>query len=301
MSHGLYLPRLPNDDPPAELRRELAAWLLVLPESARFTHVTGARLLGWRLPQLPEQVPVFVAVAQRDARPRRPGLICSRLVGEPRATRVAGVPVEVPEEILLRAARDLGVLDLVVMVDSALERGDLDPARLGEVLASRRPGVRVLRQAYALASSRSESAGESLLRVFHHVIEVPVQAQVDLHDDGGHPVGRADLLVTGTGRVHEYDGRHHRDARQHRTDLRRERAWAGTTYRRAGYTLDDLLNHPAATMHEMDRALGRPHRAGRIERWRALVRDSLYDGTGRSRVLNRWRRDSGATGWPRSA
>ena len=297
VSHGLGLKLRADLSEDQEFRRELRAYLLVLPKSAVFTHVTGARLLGWRLPKLPEQVPVFVAVNKDDPRPRRHGLICSRLVRK--ACPVAGtdLPVEAPEEILLRAARDLSTLDLVIMIDSALAKGHLDPARMKGLLESRRPGVRMLGKAWALADKRSESEPETVLRVFHEAIEVPVLPQVDLFDDQGRHVGRADLLVKGTTYVHEYDGAHHRDAAQQRVDLRRERGWAGTPYVRMGFTLDDLLNHPLVVMHEIDRALGRPHRRSRIDRWRRLVDNSLYSEAGRERVMNRWKRRAGIVDW----
>lgn len=289
VSHGLY--RTIRDDlpPDAEFIRDLEAYGLMLPEGAVFTHVTAARLLGWQLPALPEQVPVFVAV-RGEFNPRRPGLICSRLTHPAAGTSCHGLPVEGAEEILLRAARDLGVLDLVIMIDSALAMHHLDRRRLEALLETRRPGVRLLREAYALANPASESGAESLLRVFHEVMQVTVDPQIDLFDDRGRFLGRADLLVRGTTFVHEYDGAHHRSARQHRTDLRRERSWAGTAYQRRGFTLDDLLNHPAVLMHELDRALDRPHRADRLRRWRRLVSDSLYSEPGRARVVNRWRR-----------
>src|SRR5262245_2555053 len=145
VSHGLYLEDRSGLEPDEEFRRELRAWLLVLPNGAVLTHVTGARLRGWRLPALPEQVPVFAAVHGSETHPRRPGLICSRLIEDRDADpaepqRLHGLPVEAPEEILLRCARDLGHVDLVVMIDSARALGDLDLERLERLLASRRPG-----------------------------------------------------------------------------------------------------------------------------------------------------------------
>ena len=301
VSHGLFLPKREGLSDDEEFRRDLRAWLLLLPDGAVFTHVSAARLLGWRLPRLPEQVPVFVAVEGDRRRPRRPGLICSRLVRPTEGSVRDGLPVEAPGEVLLRAARDLGLLDLLILLDSALAAGDLDPAALERLLDSGRPGVRPLRAAYALASARCESAGETVLRLFHEVMDVPVRPQAELRDAHDRVVGRADLLVVGTHLVHEYDGAVHRSGDQHRTDLRRERGWAGTAYTRRGFTLDDLLNHPGVVMHELDRALVRPHRAERLRRWRRVVGNSLYDEAGRRRVLNRWQRAMGVVDWSRTA
>ncbi|WP_134739225.1 hypothetical protein [Nocardioides sp. 503] len=295
VSFGLYRPETGGDEV-AELLLDLAAWLLVLPPGAVFTHLTGAWLRGWTLPKVPEGVPVFAAVRREQRRPRRPGLLCSRLVGEPSYELRHGLPVECPEEILLRAARDLGVMDLVIMIDSALHLGDIDVDRMEALLQSRRPGVRQLRTAWLLADGATESAGESVLRLFHRAIGVAVEPQVEVIDDDGRPLGRVDLLVTGTRSAHEYDGEHHRDKVQQRTDLRRERG-LGATYVRRGFTLDDLLNHPATTMHEIDRALGRAHRSARLTRWRVLVSNSMYSDSCRRRLLLRWQRATGVIDW----
>ncbi|MGA8246497.1 MAG: hypothetical protein WB797_06290 [Nocardioides sp.] len=305
VSHGVFRLEKPGLSDNDVFVQELRAWLLVLPAGAVFTHVTGARLRGWRLPPLPEQVPVFAAVHGGNLGPRRPGLNCSRLVdaGGPSEVEVSdsGLPVDSSEEILLRAARDMGHLDLVVMLDSALALGDVDPRRMQAMVTSRRPGVRALRAAYDAARHRAESVGETLLRMFHDVMEVPVEPQVEVRDKQGRLVGRADLLVTGTSSVHEYDGAGHRDKGQHRADLRRERRFAGSAYVRRGYTLDDLLNHPAVAMHELDRLLCRPHQQQRLRRWRRLVDHSMYSEPGRARVMNRWRREMGIVDWARSA
>ena len=307
VSHGLFLKRVEGLSEEEEFRRDLRAWLLVLPKGAVFTHLTGARLRGWDLPKLPEQLPVFAAVEGDVPRPRRPGLICSRLRRTCEAERKHGaerrhdLPVDAPEEILLRAARDLGLLDILIMLNSALRLGDIDTEAMERLLLSRRPGVVVLRAAWALASEKAESAGESVLHLFHRVIDVPVEPQAELFDDHGNPIGVGDLLVIGTRFVHEYDGEVHRDKVQHRTDLRRERGWAGSSYIRRGYTLDDLLNHPIVVLHEIDRALGRPHDLRHIARWRRIVDNSLYSEVGRQRVMNRWHRAMGVIDWSRTA
>ncbi|WP_193611622.1 hypothetical protein [Nocardioides lijunqiniae] len=295
VSFGLYRPETAGSEA-TELRLDLAAWLLVLPEGAVFTHLTGAWLRGWSLPKVPEGVPVFAAVRGGHRRPRRPGLLCARLVGEPSYDLRHGLPVERPEEILLRTARDLGVMDLVIMIDSALHLGDIDVDRMEALLKSRRPGVRHLRTAWLLSDGAAESAGETVLRLFHRAIGVPVQPQVEVVDDAGRLLGRVDLLVTGTRDVHEYDGEHHRDKVQQRTDLRRERGLE-PAYVRRGFTLDDLLNHPGTTMHEIDRALGRGHRSSRLERWRVLVSNSMYSDSCRRRLLLRWQRATGVIDW----
>jgi len=303
VSHGLFLPLVPGLDEQQQFLRELRAWQLVLPEDAAFTHVTAARLLGWQLPSLPnpEHVPVFAAVTGDGPRPRRPGLVCSRLVRPANSAYVQGVPLDAPEEVLLRMSRDFGVLDLTILMDSARRKGHLDPERVQTVAQSTRPGVRMFRLAWELSDARSQSGPETVLRIFHKAIDVPVEPQAVLTDPVGNVVGHADLLVVGTMDLSEYDGEVHRDKGRQRTDLRRERGLNASAYRRYGYTLDDLLNHPLTAMHEIDRRLGRKHQVSRIHRWQRLVDNSLYSPAGRERVLNRWRRSGGIIDWSQTA
>jgi hypothetical protein len=303
VSHGLFLPHVPGLSLERELFRELSAWQLVLPGDAGFTHVTGAEILGWQLPHLPDRshLPIFAAIAGDGSRPRRPGLICSRLVRPANTAIINGLRVDQPEEILLRAARDLGLLDLTILIDSARHLGHIDPERIRAVMASSRPGVRMLRLGWDMSDDRSESGPETALRVFHRAIDVPVRPQALLTDDSGVVVGRADLLIIGTRHLSEYDGDGHRAKEQHRVDLRRERGLSATDYVRHGYTLDDLLNHPITVMHEIDRMIQRPHRTSRIRRWQRLVDNSLFSVAGRERILNRWRRVGGILDWSQTA
>lgn len=301
ISHGLYRLTVDGLTPHQHLVRELESWLLVLPDDARFTHLTGAMLLGWDLPKLPEGVPVFASVSGHSTRPRRPGLICSRLVTTPMKRTVDGLPIDEPEEILLRAARDLGMLDLRILVEGALRKGHINPDRMSVVLASRRPGVRKLRAVCRMASAKTQSGGETILLVFHEVMQIAVEPQKSLYDDLGNLVAQADLHLTGTHYLHEYDGEVHRGKKQHTSDLRRERGLAGTPYVRKGFTLDDMLNHSLVVMHELDRALDRPHQMKRHARWRTIVDQSLYCDLGRDRLLNRWHREIGVVEWSKTA
>jgi hypothetical protein len=300
VSHGLYLP-LAQLAPHEEWLRDLGAWRMVLPEDAVFTHVTAAALAGWWLPQLPEYVPVFAATTLHANRPRRPGLVCSRLDRDASELTFSGMPVDHPVEVLLRCSRDLTLLDLVPLVTAALRLGHVTPAELATVCATTRPGVRRLRWAVSLADARSESWWECALRLFHVTIDVPVEPQVQVYDDRGNLAARVDLLVTGTSHVHEYDGGQHREVRRHQLDLRRERRLADTSYTRRGFTADDLVNHPLVVLSEIDRALGRRHRPSRADLWRRWVAESTLSTGGRRRLMNRWLRLSGLTDWSRTA
>lgn len=292
VAHGLFLVHVEHLDEEAEWRRDLRAWIEVLPPDAVFTGLTAARLLGWHLPQLPEQTPVFAAT-HADTRPRRHGLVCSRLRRSTVPGRVDGLPVDTGAEILLRCARDLSTLDLRIVVEGARRARHVDAEQMTEILASRRPGVRQLRAAWLESSGKADSGGEAVLQMFHDVLEIAYEAQRELYDDGGHLVARADLWIVGTDRLHEYDGGVHRSKEAQRADLRRSGGIERARLVRRGFTLDDMLNHPLVTMHEIDSDLGRPHRMRRFRSWQRLVEQSLYSPAGRERVMNRWHRQMG--------
>lgn len=288
VSHGLFLPIVTNPDAQREWFRELAAWRLVLPEDAVFTHVTAASLYGWWLPRLPEFVPVFAATGRDSNRPRRAGLICSRLERSAASQVRHGFAVDAPEEVLLRAARDLGLLDLVVMIESALHMGDVTRSSLEACCATSRPGVRRLRIAVDLADGRAESAWEVLLRIFHELAGIPVEPQVELFDDEGRFVARVDLLVRGTNSVHEYDGAVHDESPRRTKDRRRDRRLVEIGVVRRGFTAPDLVQQPRVTLQELDRAIGRPHRPTRLRRWSTWLEHSCFSRVGRRRLQNRW-------------
>jgi hypothetical protein len=83
-----------------------------------------------------------------------------------------------------------------------------------------------------------------LLRVFHEVAEVDVQPQVEVFDQAGVFVARADLLVLATGDLHEYDGLVHDDPRQRTSDLRRLRRLHEADRVIRGFTAADLVLAP---------------------------------------------------------
>src|SRR5688500_18162161 len=73
-------------------------------------------------------------------------------------------------------------------------------------------------------------------RLLHVMCGFDVEPQVVLRDRDGDVIGRADLWLVGTRRVHEYDGATHRDPVEHGRDLARDRRFARAEYQRFGYT-----------------------------------------------------------------
>lgn len=302
VSHGLFLPSTgPPQEDVDERLRELSAWLLVLPDGSAFTHLTAAWLYGWWLPSGLDPMPTFAAVPSTSRGPRRPGLLVSRPTHGFEPVTVRGLPVVPAEEALLACARELGLLDLVPLVESALRNGHVDSDALSRVAHSGRPGTPQLRRAVALANARSQSPWETKLRMFHQSVGVAVEVQKEVRDDGGRLIAIADLWVVGTNSIHEYDGAGHRTGSQHVVDLRRDRGIASSSWIRRGFTARDLLHHDLVVLAELDRVVGRRPDPSRIGAWRRLVAMSSHSDEGRARLHHRWKRAMGVTEWSRTA
>jgi hypothetical protein len=282
VGYGLHYPDLPD----AGVEVRLLAWQQILRPTDAFTHLSSAELRGWWLPPLPADLPVWLMQICSRRPPMRPGLQVIRRRYLPESEVVRGVRVTTPAETLVTCARDVGVLDLVVMADSALRAGDVTLRELTKVAAELRRGAPKLRQAIPLLDARSESPWESLLRTLHLVCGVDVEPQHEIRHRGSF-VARADLWLTGTTAIHEYDGAVHLSRDAQRDDLRRLRRLLDAGVDRRGYTSDDLLHRPVGVLRDADAALGRPHDPGRIGAWHALLADSLFTPAGTVRFRQR--------------
>ena len=140
ITRGVYAPALGRTQ-----LEELAAWQLVLPRTAAFSHLTAARLRGWWLPATIAH-PVFAAMLNADPRPRRPGLLVCRHTQPFPMNLVNGLRITTAAETILAAARDLGVLDLVILGDSALRLRHCTLTDLEITARQRRRGAPLLRR-----------------------------------------------------------------------------------------------------------------------------------------------------------
>jgi hypothetical protein len=280
ISHGLYV--VDADD----LHASLGAWRLVLPPGGAFTHLTAARARGWWLPPLPARLPFVVAVPHTGSRPRRSGLHVVRPASAFEVETHRGLPLTSATETLLACARDVGLLDLVVLADAAVHLGHVSLEELRAASAARRRGAPLLRRALPWCDGRAESAWESLLRVLHVSADVPVVPQHEVRHEGRF-VARGDLWLEGTTTLHEYDGGYHRTPTQQRKDLARDRRLLGATWTRRGYTAVEVLHEAAGIVRDADSALGRPHDPRRVQRWHRMVADSMFSTRGRERLALR--------------
>ena len=279
---GLY--RREGDD---DVRADLLAWQQLLPASGCLTHLTGAVVHGLWLPPLPTGLPVFVSMAAAEVRPKRPEILVMRHTQPIRTTRRTGLICATPDEVLLACARDLSLLDLVVLGDSALHQGLTTLEELRRSASRRRWGAVRLSNAIGWMDARSESPWESVLRVFHRACGVPVVPQHIVRDAGGGFVARGDLRIQGSRMLHEYDGGVHRERRTHHEDLARDRRLLAAGWSRRGYVAGDLLNRPHEILREADETLGRRHRVDRLDPWLRLLRESLFHADGQLRFVHR--------------
>ena len=270
-----------------DVRADLLAWQQILPPSGCLTHLTAAVVHGLWLPPVPDHLPVFVSMAKHETRPKRPELVVMRHTKPISTVHRSGLVVATSDEALLTCARDLSLLDLVVLGDSALHQGLVTRDRL--LASSSRPrwGAARLNRAVAWMDGRSESPWESLLRVFHRLCGIPVVPQHEVLDGDGRFVARGDLRIVGTRMLHEYDGAGHRDRRTHRQDLDRDRRLLATQWQRRGYTSVDLLQRPEGILRDADQTLGRRTRVDRIDPWLEVLGESLFHEAGRARFAAR--------------
>jgi hypothetical protein len=168
LSRGLYIPRA------SPSRDVLRGWQLVLPDTAAFTSLTAAEVRGWWLPEaIPH--PVFAAVPIGERYPERRGLLICRHPRPVPAEAFKGLRITTGAETLLAAARDLGLLDLVILGDSALHLGHCTLEELQLTAAQRRRGAPQLRATLPLLDRRSESPWESVMRVLHVATGIEVE------------------------------------------------------------------------------------------------------------------------------
>jgi very-short-patch-repair endonuclease len=209
---------------------------------------------------------------------------------------VNGLRITTAAETILAAARDLGVLDLVILGDSALRLRHCTLTDLEITARQRRRGAPLLRQVIPLLDARSESPWESIMRVLHHAAEIPVTTQYEIFDQRGRFIARADLRIDGTRRIHEYDGAGHREADVHEHDLERDRALLADRWERHGFTSKHLLRDGAAIIADADRLLGRAWNPRRLAAWQHLLDHSFLGRAGRARAYRNWRRAVAETG-----
>jgi len=121
-----------------------------------------------------------------------------------------GIRVTAVDRSLVDHACSTTLRQAVIALDGGLQDRLVHPADLSERVAglSGRSGAGIARLAFAFADGRSESAGESLLRVVLHELGLPQpELQLVVRDRRGSRLGRVDLGYPDCAVVIEFDGK----------------------------------------------------------------------------------------------
>ncbi len=210
------------------------AMQLVVPDGCIVTDESAGWLCGAAMILRPgahlEPPPLTIfAQAGADHDRLRNGLVTSgtRFLLPRDITQVHGVLTTTP----LRTALDLGRLRhrdrAIAALDQLLRLGIFTLEELLEEIPRFRGmrGVRQLRVLAPIADGRSESPGESALRLRFHDGGLPIpEPQQNIYDNHGRFIGRADLLVVDLLFVAEYDGEEWHDEDQAPHDTARLKA-----------------------------------------------------------------------------
>lgn len=121
-----------------------------------------------------------------------------------------GVDLTTVARTLVDLARTESTKTAVVAGDAALRRRLTSAAEIRDALDSARwhKGIAHAQRSLVLLDGRSESPGESLLRLSLHSQGLPEpELQVEIHDEQGRFVGRVDLALLAFGVLLEFDGK----------------------------------------------------------------------------------------------
>lgn len=283
---GVSLRRDKVDDLPAVC----AAIAPMLGHDAVFTHLTSAVLRGWWLPRI-DPTPIIACTHGEAPHLDRRGVYIRRC-DLPTAHRDVrrGLPVASAEWTIVELAEHLSFIDLVVVIDCALHRGETTVERIRATMRKGRRGVRVLRRALDVADGRSESPWETLLRLLHVLSGIAVDPQFTRRDEAGEIIWRLDLLIRGTRRGVEFDGGNHLHRDVQRRDLRRARLLARDGIERYGYSQPDVIDDPMTILRDALDALGLAHDPGRLKLWLHEIERSTFKPSGYGALLRRLRR-----------
>ena len=247
-------------DAPRLRVRALAA-LRLAPVGAVAARHTAAELLGGVVPPT-----ATVHLALPSGRLRVRGV---RAVRRPlgATARVGGVPVTTAEDTFLDLVGDLGLVDLVVLGDSLVQRGRTTPERLVAATASlsgRR--AHLARRAAGLVRAGVDSPMETRLRMLLVLagLPEPVVNHIE-YDEWGRWVRRYDLSWPELRLAVEYDGRQHAQS---------QRQWERDVERREELDLEDwriVVVLAKGVYREPERTLDRVVQALRARGVRARI------------------------------
>ena len=228
------------------------AALRLAPERTLAARHTAAVLMGGVVPHSAE-----VHLLLRQGRMRVPGVRARRGVVQ-RWARLRGVPMTTAEDTFVQLARDLDLVDLVVLGDSLVKADRTSPSALVEAAGLVRGKYAAKAQrAAGLVRAGVDSPMESRLRMLLVLagLPEPVVNHVE-YDDTGQWLRRFDLSYPEYRLAIEYDGRQHAE---------NQRQWEHDVDRRDGLDHDDwrlvvvlargIYREPAATLSRVTGAM----------------------------------------------
>ncbi len=244
-----------------EAVRRIRSIVLTMDESVIVTHESALLLRG--LPVWAAAHSTVVHLSQHGSRKRTRRRGVSRHVAplELTTSLIGNVRVASPAWAVAQTCCTLGIESTVVAADAALRSGVLDPKHLLTVCTALigTRGSAPLTSLLRLVDGRSESPGESRLRLLLDGAGFDVTPQRVIHDESGHFVARVDLAVDNSRVLIEFDGMlKYRGAANEGAlvaEKRRE-----LTLIRLGYTVVRItwgdLDHPGRVLSLLRTALG---------------------------------------------
>ena len=204
LCRGVYGPHQPDLGPEERHLRLLLAGHLLYPESVA-SHVSA--VLAHGMPVVDHALERVCLSRSVDKEVLTASFRIRALEGE--GVETAFGPAVPAATAVVQLALDAGVVPGVVACDHGLreklfDRGDLEAAAAAVRGWPRSGRVQAM---MPLVDGRSESAGESRLRVHLQVAGVAVVPQVTIWDEDGEFVARVDFLVEGTNVIVEFDGK----------------------------------------------------------------------------------------------
>lgn len=224
------------------------AAVLVCGDSAVVSHHSAAVLWGGVVPDTPW---THVSVPSSPLRIRRDGVRAHRSTRTTAPARLGSLPLTSPVDTFLDLAKELDLVDLVVLGDSLVRAGRVSTDELCQAAAaSQSPGARSARCAAALVRDRVDSPMETRLRLLLVFAGLPEPVvNLDVVDSQGVVVYRLDLAFPGVKVAVEYDGRQHaEDDRQWGHDLTRREDLDGMGWRLVVCRAPDVYTSPEATV-----------------------------------------------------
>ena len=247
------------------------ATLLPFGTGAHASHATAARVWGLPIPVLPEE---HVTVTDRRRRRSRAGIRC-HWSSRCRVVTVAGVRVSSLLQTFVELATLIHLVDLVVVGDQLVRRGEVSPTDLVAFCReSRHAGAGRALEAATYVRERVDSAMETRSRMLLVLAGLPEpEVNPTILADDGFTVRKYDLCYWRSRTLIEYDGRQH---------VERVQQWEEDVDRRAGIEDDSwrsivliakhIYRTPGETLERIHRILlerGEPGVPARLsDRWR---------------------------------